>query len=84
MERQFHIIIFHLGDPNQTPNVIGSFNSIEDLKLEELLKTGKTEKKFVALSSAEHFHAINILSRFSELCSVLEVCKFAQDEITKI
>ncbi len=74
---------YPIGNPDQTPNVIGSFNSKEDPKLAELLTTGKKEKKFVALSSAEHFHAINTLSRFSELCSVLEVCKFAQDEITK-
>jgi hypothetical protein len=74
---------YPLGDPNQIPNVIGSFASKEDPKLAELLSTSKKGKKFVALSSAEHFHAINILSRFSELCSVLEVCKFAQDEITK-
>src|SRR3972149_3801479 len=44
---------------------------------------GKNEKKFVAISSSEHFHAINILSRFSGLCSVLEVCKFALDDNTK-
>jgi len=74
---------YPLGDPNQIPNVIGSFASKEDPKLAELLSTSKKGKKFVALSSAEHFHAINILSRFSKLCSVLEVCKFAQDEITK-
>src|SRR3972149_5735879 len=61
---------FPLSDPTQTPNVIGSFNS-------------KKEKKFVAISSSEHFHAINILSRFSGLCSVLEVCKFALDDNTK-
>jgi len=74
---------YPIGEPSQNPNIIGSFDSKEDPKLAELLTTGKKEKKFVALSSAEHFHAINILSRFSELCSVLEVCKFAQDEITK-
>jgi hypothetical protein len=73
---------YPLGHPNQTPNVIGSFNKKEDEKLAELL-TSKKEKKFVSLSSGEHFHAINILSRFSELCSILEVCKFAQDDITK-
>lgn len=65
------------------PNVVGSFNSKEDPKLAELLSTDKKDKKFVAISSAEHFHAINILSRFSGLCSILEVCKFAQDPITK-
>ena len=70
-------------DANKLPSVIGSFNGNEDSKLSELLITGKKSKRFVALSSAEHFHAIDILSQFSSLCSILEVCKFAQDEITK-
>ena len=74
---------YPLGDLTKQPNVIGSFNSKEDSKLADLLTTGKTEKKFVGLSSSEHFHAIDNLSQFSTLCSVLEVCKFAQDETTK-
>ncbi len=74
---------FPLSDPTKTPNVIGSFNSNKDEKLAELLSNDKKGKKFVALSSSEHFHAINILSRFSGLCSILEVCKFATDENTK-
>jgi hypothetical protein len=74
---------FPISDPIQTPNVIGSFNNKKDETLAELLSIGKKEKKFVSLSSSEHFHAINVLSRFSGLCSILEVCKFAQDENTK-
>jgi hypothetical protein len=74
---------YPLEDLNQQPNIIGSFNGKEDLVLSDLLTTTKKEKKFVAISSSEHFHAIDILSRFSSLCSVLEVCKYAQDEITK-
>jgi hypothetical protein len=74
---------FPISDPTPTPNVIGSFNNKKDETLAELLSIGKKEKKFVSLSSSEHFHAINILSRFSGLCSILEVCKFAQDENTK-
>ena len=74
---------YPLADLKNPPNVIGSFNGKEDETLAELLTSEKKEKKFVALSSSEHFHAINILSRFSGLCSVLEVCKFAQDENTK-
>ncbi len=70
-------------DLNQQPKIIGSFNGKEDSKLSDLLTIGKKEKRFVAISSSEHFHAINILSRFTGLCSVLEVCKYAQDEITK-
>ncbi|MCH8323776.1 MAG: hypothetical protein IH813_01540 [Thaumarchaeota archaeon] len=74
---------FPLADLKNTPNVIGSFNSKKDNELAELISSGKKEKKFVSLSSSEHFHAIDTLSRFSRLCSILEVCKFAQDDTTK-
>ena len=74
---------YPLEDLNQQPKIIGSFNGKEDLVLSDLLTTNKKEKKFVGISSSEHFHAIDILSRFSGLCSILEVCKYAQDEITK-
>lgn len=70
---------YPIGVITQPPNVIGSYNSKQDPKLADLLASSKKEKKFVAIPSAEHFHAINTLSRFSTLCSVLEVCKFAQD-----
>ena len=80
-----HISYFYypLEDQDKQPEIIGSFNAQEDSKLYDLLTIGKQEKRFVAISSSEHFHAIKILSRFSSLCSVLEVCKYAQDEITK-
>ena len=74
---------YPLEDLTQLPKTIGSFNGKEDPKLAELLSTDKNKKKFVAISSSEHFHAINVLSRFSSLCSILEVCKFIQDDITK-
>ena len=74
---------YPLEDLQQQPKIIGSFNGKEDSILSNLLTNNKTEKKFVAISSSEHFHAIDILSRFSSLCSILEVCKYAQDEITK-
>ena len=74
---------YPLEDLNQQPKVIGSFNGKEDLVLSDLLTTTKKEKKFVGISSSEHFHAIDTLSRFSGLCSILEVCKYAHDEITK-
>jgi len=74
---------YPLEDLNQQPKIIGSFNGKEDPVLSDLLNTNKKETKFVAISSSEHFHAIYILSRFSGLCSILEVCKYAQDEITK-
>lgn len=80
--KQISYFYYPLEDLTEQPKIIGSYNGKEDLKLAELLTT-KKEKKFVAISSSEHFHAINILSRFSSLCSILEVCKFAQDDITK-
>ncbi|MDH5657908.1 MAG: hypothetical protein OEY17_00985 [Nitrosopumilus sp.] len=81
--KQISYYYYPLEDLNEQPKIIGTFNGKEDLVLSELLTVGKKEKKFVTISSSEHLHAINILSRFSRLCSVLEVCKYAQDEITK-
>ena len=80
--KQISYFYYPLEDLTEQPKIIGSYNGKEDPKLSELL-TSKKEKKFVAISSSEHFHAINILSRFSSLSSILEVCKYAQDEITK-
>ncbi len=81
--KQISYFYYPLEDLNEQPKIIGSFNGKEDSILSELLTVGKKEKKFVAISSSEHFHAIDILSRFSSLCSILEVCKYAQDDITK-
>jgi len=66
-----------------SPKVVGSFNGKEDERLSGLLTTGKKGKKFVNLPSSEHFHAIDVLAQFSNMCSVLEVCKFAHDDVTK-
>ena len=80
-----HISYYYypLEDLKEEPKIIGSFNGKEDSILSGLLTVSKKEKKFVAISSAEHFHAIDVLSRFSSLCSVLEVCKYVQDDETK-
>jgi len=74
---------YPLGAKNQTPEIIGSFDSKADDKLAKLLATDKKEKKFVGITSAELFHAIKILSQFSGLSSILEVCKFAQEPSTR-
>ena len=81
--KQISYFYYPLEDLNQQPKFIGSFNGKEDSILADLLTTGKKEKKFVAISSSEHFHAINVLSRFSSLSSILEVCRYVQDDITK-
>ncbi|RNJ76274.1 MAG: hypothetical protein D9C04_02070 [Nitrosopumilus sp. B06] len=74
---------YPLEDQISAPKMIGSFNGEEDANLSGLLAEGKKEKKFVTISASEYFHAINVMTRFSSLCTVLEVCKYAQDEITK-
>ncbi len=81
--KQISYFYYPLEDLNQQPKIIGSFNAKEDPILADLLTTGKKEKKFVAISSSEHFHAINVLSRFSSLSSILEVCRYVQDDVTK-
>ena len=81
--KQISYFYYPLEDLNQQPKIIGSFNGKEDSILADLLTTGKKEKKFVAISSSEHFHAINVLSRFSSLSSILEVCRYVQDDVTK-
>ena len=67
---------FPLNGLSETPSVIGSLNKIKDKKLLALLSIGKEEKTFVDISSAECIHAIHTVKRFSGICSILEVCKF--------
>ncbi|MGI0072212.1 MAG: hypothetical protein ACREA3_00150 [Nitrosotalea sp.] len=68
---------------NQSPDIIGSFNGKTDDKLAKLLEVDKKTKKFVSISSGEILHAVRILTQFASLASILEVCKFAQDPVTR-
>ena len=70
---------FPLNDLSKTPDIIGSVNQSGEKKILSLLKTDKKEKKIVDISSAENLHAINTIQRFSNLCSILEVCKFIKN-----
>ena len=71
---------FPLNDLNKTPDVIGAVKQPDEKKLSVLLKTDKKEKKFVDIYSAENLHAINTIQRFSNLCSIVEVCgKFVKN-----
>ena len=70
---------FPLNDLNKTPDVIGSVKQVNEKNLLTLLKTDKKEKKFVDISSAENLHSINTIQRFSNLCSIVEVCKFIKN-----
>ena len=62
--------------------IIGSYDRKSDDRLMSLLSL-KKNTKFVSITTAEHLHAINILKRFSDITSILEVCKFTKDKNTK-
>ena len=62
--------------------IIGSYDGKSDDRLISLLSL-KKNSKFVSITTAEHLHAINILKRFSDITSILEVCKFTKDKNTK-
>ena len=64
------------------PDYIGSFAEEKNKKLELLLKD-KKNKEFTSITASELIHSIKILTRFSELTSLLEVCKFANDKVSK-
>lgn len=72
---------YPLSDSTQESDVIGSFNGKKDARLSELLSKKKA-KKFVTITSSEHFYAINTLSHFAKMCSILEISKFARKELT--
>ena len=75
---------FPLNDLNKTPDVIGSLNQADEKKILTLLKTDKKEKNFVDISTAENLHEINTIQRFSNQCSILEVCgKFVKNNTKK-
>jgi len=61
---------------------IGSSDGKENSTLKKLF-TKDENFNFLSLTSAEYFHAIDILKQFSTQTSILEVCKFARDSVTK-
>ncbi len=74
---------YPLNDQSRQPRFIGSFNGKNDEVLSGLLASGKKEKKFVTITSSENFHAIDVLTGFSNLCSILETCRHVPDETTR-
>ena len=81
--KQISYFYYPLEDLNQQPKIIGSFNGKEDSKLAELCYILKKKKNLLQFLHQNIFMQLMFLSRFSSLCSILEVCKYAQDEITK-
>ena len=65
-----------------TKSYIGSSDGKENDILKKLFPNN-INLKFLTLSSSEYFHAIDILKQFSTQTSILEVCKFAKDSVTK-
>jgi len=61
---------------------IGSSDGKENELLTKLFNFNKN-LNFLTLTSSEYFHAIDILKQFSNQTSILEVCKFAKDSVTK-
>ena len=73
---------YHLSKESTIKPYIGSSDSKENETLKKLL-TNEKKFNFLSLNSAEYFHAIDILKQFSSQTSILEVCKFAKDSVTK-
>ena len=67
--------------PNHN-SFIGSYDGNDNEILTKLL-SNEPQKNFLTLVASEYLHAINILQKFSERTSILEICKFAKDDKTK-
>ena len=72
-----------LGEFGMLPETIGSYNSKVDTRLNELFAHGFNSPNQVTLSTSENFHAINVISKFTRMCSILEVCKYVKDNDTR-
>jgi len=73
---------YPLSKETTTKPYIGSSDGKENEILKKLLFNDK-QFNFLTLTSAEYFYAIDILKQFSSQTSILEVCKFAKDSVTK-
>ena len=73
---------YPLSNKSTTKSYIGSSNGNENKILHQLLSADE-KLSFLTLSSSEYFHAMDILKQFSTQTSILEVCKFAKDAVTK-
>ena len=73
---------YPLSKETTTKPYIGSSDGKENEILKKLLFNDK-QFNFLTLTSAEYFYAIDILKQFSNQTSILEVCKFAKESVTK-
>ena len=73
---------YPLSKENISKSFVGSSDGKENESLKKLFSFNKN-LNFLTLTSSEYFHAIDILKQFSNQTSILEVCKFAKDSVTK-
>ena len=73
---------YPLSKENISKSFIGSSDGKENESLKKLFSFNKN-LNFLTLTSSEYFHAIDILKQFSNQTSILEICKFAKDSVTK-
>ena len=73
---------YPLSKEPSSKSYIGSSNGKENEILKKLF-SNNNQLNFLTLSSSEYFHAMDVLKQFSSQTSILEVCKFAKDSVTK-
>jgi hypothetical protein len=73
---------YPLSPNNELLDYVGANSIKSDEKLQALL-SNEEKLEFIGIPSSEYFHAINILKQFSVLTSILEICKFAKDKVSK-
>ena len=73
---------YPLSPNNELPDYVGANSIKSDEKLQSLL-SNEEKLEFIGIPSSEYFHAINILKQLSVLTSILEICKFAKDKVSK-
>ena len=78
----FSYYYYPLSPNNELPDYVGANSIKSDEKLQSLL-SNEEKLEFIGIPSSEYFHAINILKQFSVLTSILEICKFAKDKVSK-
>ena len=74
---------YPLSKENVVKSYIGSLNGKENDNPKKITCLVMVTFNFLTLNSSEYFHAMDILKQFSSQTSILEVCKFAKDSVTK-
>lgn len=65
------------------PRAIGSHDGKADPVLNGLLNGKDAQKPFVTIPASEYFHAMDVLTRFSSICSTLEICRLGRGDFAE-